>query len=709
MRIFEENSMFFATKPLSRPSLFKPSVLSVCFGIAFASHVGTVAAQDATNPKNNIGPGITRIEISSVSPAFGGKSFGKTGAYERVIGKAYGELDPNDPRNLVITDLKLAPTNARGRVEYSMDIYILRPADPGKGNHKLFMEVNNRGGKLFSSFNLSGAGNDPGNADPGDAFLMDQGYTLAWNGWDPSAPVGNYTLNINVPVAKNRDGSTITGPSYEYIEFDNATTKVYALSYPTATRDKSQARLTVRQHLTDVATIIPDSGWDYGADGKSIVLAGNAPFQQSAIYEFTYTAKDPVVAGIGFAATRDFVSFLRYSRKDAYGNSSPVGADLNRAYAFTISQPGRYMNDFVWLGFNEGGNHHKVFDGVENWIAAGTGDALNVRFAQPGRTERNRQNHLYAEGFFPFAYTPLSDPLTGKTDGRNARCDQSDTCPKIMSVNSANEYWVKTGSLVHSTVQGRDLPDPWNVRFYLLSGLEHTVSGAPPSAGVCQQVRNTTDPNPALRALFVALDAWVDENRAPPASRVPRVSEGTAVFVHPTSDYPVGVGRVQKSELGWPDIPGVTYTGVVTVRNVWDFGGRFAQGILDVNPPQATGKIYPSFVSKVDADGNEVAGVRLPPVAAPVATTTGWGLRAAPYGGPDGCESSGQSIPFATTQSERLNKGDPRLSLAERYGDHGGYVSAVAAAANKLMQERLLLPEDVKRYIHNAQVSNVLN
>ena len=683
------------------------NALKVIFLAAFsAALLGSCGGSSGPKP----GTGITRIDITSVeSPTFAGKTFGAVGAYEKLRGKAYGELDPEDPRNAVIADIKLAPRNVRGNVEYATDIYLLKPVDLAKGNHKLFMEVNNRGGKLFGAFNQSTGGNNPTTADDaGSAFLMNQGYTLAWNGWDPSAAVANDNLNISVPVVKNADGSSIIGPAYEYIVFDNATSLSYPLSYPAASRETSKARLTVRDHLNDTPVVVADGGWEYLTDSSIRLLPAGTAFRQSAIYEFSYTAKDPVLAGAGFAATRDFVSFLRNEAVDGANNRNPLAGDIKRVLAFAVSQPGRYMNDFVWLGFNEDLNQRRVFDGVENWIAAGTGEALNFRFAQPGRTERNRQNHLYPEGIFPFAYTTLTDSLTGKTDGRNARCSQTNTCPKIMAVNSANEYWVKTGSLVHTDLQGNDLKDPDNVRFYLLSGVEHTVAGsAVNSPGTCQQPRNTTDPNPVLRALFVAMDQWVD-GIAPPDSRIPRVADGTAVFVKATANSANGVGEVPQAALGWPTIPGVTYTGVATIRNLFNFGSQLSQGILGINPPSATGGIYPSFVSKVDADGNEIAGVRLPPVAVPVATTTGWALRAAAFGGPDGCESFGQIIPFKATKPLREAAGDPRLSLAERYADHAAYVNAVAAAANKLAADRLLLQADVDRYVTAADASSVL-
>jgi hypothetical protein len=653
---------------------------------------------------------ITKIQITSTeSPTFEGRTFGpdgSVGAYEKLRGRADGELDPADPRNALITDIELAPRDAGGKVKYSMDIYILKPIDLTKGNHKVFMDVNNRGNKPFGNFNGSTGGNNPTTAaHAGDAFLMHQGYGLVWNGWDPGATVGGDRLTISVPVATHPDGSAITGPSYEYIVFDNSTTTSSALAYAAATLDKSQARLTVKQHLTDPAVDIPPSGWDYTTPAGTAIKLTSGAFQQSAIYEFSYTAKNPVVNAIGFAATRDFISFLKYAGADDFGNANPLSGHARQLYTFTVSQPARYLNEYETLGFNEDEQGRRAIDGILNWLGGGNGVNMNFRFGQPGRTERNRQNHRYPEAPFPFAYPLLTDPYTGKSAGRGVRCAATGTCPKAMQVNSANEYWVKTASLLHTDPTGRDLPrDPENVRFYLLSGVEHTGSGAQPnSPGNCQQNRNTTDPNPALRALFIALDEWVTQGVRPPRSEVP--GPGTAVYSIPLSD---GVGNVPQDKLGFPNIPGVTYTGVITVRHLFDFGPRFDEGIMDVNPPDFSGPVYPSFVSRVDKDGNEVAGIQLPPVAAPIATTTGWALRRAEFGGPDGCEGSGQEIAFRTTAAERVAAGDPRLSLEERYGTHEGYVDAVAAKARSLQARRLLLPADVQRYIDKAQASNVL-
>jgi hypothetical protein len=261
---------------------------------------------------------------------------------------------------------------------------------------------------------------------------------------------------------------------------------------------------------------------------------------------------------------------------------------------------------------------------------------------------------------------------------------------------------VKTGSLLHSDLSGNDLVDPPNVRYYLISGGQHGGPSPANSLGICQQFGSTVDPNPVLRALFIVLDQWLDGTE-PPASMVPRRSDGTAVFSNITVNSPLGIGTVSQSALNWPTIPNVLYTGLITVRNFFNFGPQFNEGIISINPPNPTGLYYPTLVSKVDIDGNELAGIRLPHVTVPFATSTGWNLRRAANAGNDGCEGSGSSIPFAPDRATRMNKGDSRLSLTERYGNHSGYVAAVIAAVNVLVKQRLLLPADVPAYITAAQ------
>jgi len=652
--------------------------------------------------------GITRLRIDSTEVAFDGRTFGKVGCYVKLRGTASGALDPDDPRNAMITDLALAPRNADGLVEYSTDFYILRPADPAAGNGRLVFEVTNRGRKLFGAFNGSAnLTNDPKTAaDAGSGFLMHAGYSLAWAGWDPTVPAGDDALRLGVPVARGKDGSRITGPSYEYLVFDAPGVTQATLAYAAA-EGNHPAVLTVRDHLTDPPVVIERSDWEYAGPKSIRLLPTGSSFKQGAIYEFVHTVVDPSVCGIGFAATRDFLSFLRDpSGKGSAGiprHDDLLGHAVTRVLGLAISQAARFINDFVWLGFNQDLEGGRVFDGVLTWMGAGTGAGLNVRFAQPGRTERIRQHHLYPEATFPFAWHTLTDPVTGRSDGRAQRALESGTMPRLMVVNSSNEYWSKTASLAHTDLDGKDLPDPDSVRFYLLASTEHTIAGsAPDLCGPCRHARNTIDPNPALRALFVALEEWLD-GIIPPPSAVPRTAEGTAAFIEPCADSYHGIGVVPAAALGWPALPEVLYTGVATIRNRFDFGSEAASGVLSKLPPARTGVFHRSFVPVVDADGHDVAGIRLPPVAAPLATYTGWGVRADDCGGPDGCEQFGQRIPLLPNLGQRQARLDPRPSLEERYGSKAGYVAAVAGAAHDLVRRRLLLEADARAYIAEAE------
>jgi hypothetical protein len=643
---------------------------------------------------------ITGVTWTTVqSPTFGGLSFGSVGQYEKMRGIATGELDPNDPRNKVITDIDIAPRNAAGMVEYSMDVFILKPTDASRGNRRAVLDFNNRGGMRIGLLNHAAAMNDPSTAaHAGDGFIMRQGYAVVANGWDFGA-AGAANMKITVPTLPG-----LTGPSYEYIVFDNAGSTSHTLAFPAATLDKSQARVTVRARLDDAPQVLPDSAWDYTSGaGTAIGLAGGAPFQQSAIYEFTYTAKDPVVSGVGMAATRDWLTFLK-TAPASQGN--PLAGHVQLVYSYSISQPSRTLNDMQYLGFMQGEDGRRALDGILSHTGGGSGDQINYRFGQTGRTERNRQNHLYPEGIFPFAHPVLTDHLSGKTGGRSERCMATNTCPMRFEVNSSNEYWVKAGSLLHTDTHGRDLKDPDHVRFYLVSGTSHGV-GNPASMGSCQQLLNGTSPYRLHRALLAALDEWVSNGTTPPKSEIPRHANHTAAAV---ARLGFQTGYVPQAELGWPSIPGVTYNGLITTRYWLDFGPELdSKGLIADYPPSLDGRpAYPIFVSKVDKDGNELAGVRLPQVEAPVATTTGWGLRRAGFSENEGCEANGQTIAFARTRAERLASGDPRRSLEERYKDHAGYVKELRKAAEKLQKQRFLLAEDVERYSAEAEASDVL-
>jgi alpha/beta hydrolase family protein len=674
--------------------VLRSAVLSVLLALT----AGVTPLANAAQPIMPAAGGITRLEITRVeSPTFDGHAFGNVGQYVKLVGRAYGEVDPNDPRNAVITDLSLAPRNSSGMVEYVTDVFILKPLDPSKSNHRLFFDVNNRGDMraLSSMDNAATGGNDPTAAnDSGNGFLLEQGYTIVSAGWDATVLPGNGRLTITVPVAKNADGSTITGPALEELVVDDTTTVTLPLTYAAASPDKSNANLTVRVRYEDPPMPVPAQGWAFTDDTlKTVSLAPNGTaFQQGRLYEFTYTARDPLVAGLGFAALRDVATFLHRGTLDDQGNPNPLAGDVQFIYTFCSSQPCRTMHDYLWLGFNQDEAGLRVFDGVLNWVGGGDGIFMNYRFAQPGRTHRQHIARWYPEYQFPFANQVLLDPVTGKSDGRLRRCGDTGTCPQIFEVNSENEYWAKAMSVFQLDGEGNDLADPANVRYFLMSSLPHGAGSGP---GICQQNRNPLGPNPVLRALLVDLDQWVTSGTEPPPSRMPRRADGTLV---PSSPQDV---------VGFPAIPGVIYNGRNHTGDLFDFGPQFDKGILSIVPPTLLGTPYPALVPRTDSDGNDLAGIRLPDVAAPLATYSGWNLRAVPSGANDGCDASGQKIDFTQTQAERLAKGDPRPSIEERYPTHDTYVNAVTQAATDLQQQRLLLDQDVQQYIQAAEQSPI--
>jgi hypothetical protein len=638
---------------------------------------------------------LTRLKIDRMEPFADGKEFEIAGGYLRVTGTAYGELDPRQPLNTVIVNLDKAPRNERGLVEYEADFYIMRPADLGRGNRKILYEVVNRGRKNLlpvlheASETSPGAFNEPATAtDAGTGFTFRAGYTLVWSGWDPDAPRGNHGLTMRAPVA-TEGGAPIVKTIRDEFVFGTRipTTRLTApLSYEAATLDQSQARLTVRAREGDPRTEIPPSQWVY-ADARSIkLLPEGTTFQPGLIYDFWYPAKDPKVLGIGFAATRDLVSFLRYEARDRAGTANPValnGGDpgVRAVLAFGVSQSGRYLRDHVALGFNQDETGRKIFDGILSHVA-GIGKVFaNYEFGQPNRTRTQHEDRGFPENHFPFAHATLTDPVTGQTGGVS-RADGFD--PLVIEVNTSTEYWQKGASLLHTDPLGQqDIAILPSVRHFLVAGTQHGGrSGMRAARGSGVHPRNPHDPTPALRALLVALDRWVTEGVEPPTSRVPTRAAGTLVA---------------PKDLQFPAIPEVQAPGFanrVDVLKDW------------VHPEPTPVNAYTALVPQVDGDGNEVAGIRLPSIAVPLATHTGWNLYKAPYPEGELCDREGSYLPFAKTKAERLANGDPRPSLEERYGTHEAYVRRVKEVVQELQDARLLLPEDAGRFVNEAASRN---
>lgn len=629
-----------------------------------------------------------KIEISHIGPAFDALSFGSVGPYEIVTGVVQGEVDPGHPLNAAIVNLDRAPRNGAGGVEYQVEFCLLKPADMRRHNGRILYDVLNRGNKLgLNAFNDAPARNDIKDAaDAGNGFLMRQGFAVLWSAWQGDVAAGEGRMLAHFPIA-TANGAPIVARNRDEFIFNHIHDPAAApLSYPADSLDQAHATLTVRQRESDPRVAIPASGWRY-LSSKAIEVDRPAEFDAGAIYEFIYPARDPIVMGLGFAAMRDTVAFFRRRAADDHGRPNPLNLDgsgpsIASVFAFGASQSGRFLRDYLWQGFNEALEGGKVFDGVMPALAGSRKTFTNFAFAQPGRFSCQHEDHLTPGDQFPFSYASRLDPISGRVDGILERCVKSNTRPKIMHIDSSCEYWQGRASLVvaDEAVNKSKVLD--EVRVYLYAGTQHGGRLATTFFTFCSYPGNPVEMNPGYRALLVALDEWVNAGVAPPPSRHPSAGDGTLVPALP------------QHLQGFPVIPGVSYTGLVNRLSEVDYGPQ---------PPRPiAGHDYVVLVPKVDADGNEIAGIRLPDVAAPMGTYTGWNPRRA--GLAEG-ESTllGCYIPFAATASQRLTAGDPRPSLEERYQSHDAYVDAVARAARELQESRLLLPEDVERYIEAAR------
>jgi hypothetical protein len=671
---------------------------------------------------------ISRITITSNEPAYGGASFGTVGAYRFVTGIAYGEVDPKDRRNALIQDIELAPRNAKGMVEYSTPFQLLMPADASKGNRTLLFEIVNRGRLLdLDLFNV-GVSNT---AAAGDGFLESQGFTVLWAGWQadmvipPAAPAPGRPgalLGMTAPVATNK-GQVITGPvraewilsepnSTQNIEVPD--TNLITPGYPTATLDNKGLTMTQRETQYGSRYVIPNDQWAF-ADCTTKPFPGNPDplkvcmkngFDTNHIYELVYVGKNPIVMGLGLAAIRDVGAFFHTAVKDDDGTPNPVAGEIRHTLVNGISQSGRVLRTFLQLGFNEDEQGRMVYEGANPHIAVG-GNFINFRFAQPARLAGTQHMETqYPGAEFPVTYGRVTDSLTGKTSGILDRCAKTNTCPKIIHTMTDTEYWQSSGRAVTTDALGkRDIEIPANVRIYQLSSNHHggrspvlALPSAPPKG--CEQLPNANTYTYNLRALLVALQEWVADGTTPPPSRYSRVSDKSLV---PLNDLTFPKIPNASGPLGVPGVSGPE--GIFNTRFLYDRGPRFnameASGFVDKEPP-VRGKQYPSLVPRVDADGNDVAGIRSHVLQAPLGTYTGWNVRVAGFSQGDSCDLVGAYIPFSILASDRQANGDPRLSLQERYTDTDGYVKAVTTAVNALVVDHLMLPSDAAGAISDA-------
>jgi len=640
---------------------------------------------------------VKRVEITSRTDVQGGKSYGAAGAYERIIGRIYFSLPISNPHNQPIVDLDKAVNLKDGEVEFSADFIAVRPKDPTKGNGSLLLEVPNRGrGRIIG---LVDGGDWTLAGDVGDAWLLRNGFTIVSLGWQWDAE-GADALRLYAPIAKDH-GKTITGllrgdftPPQAMSEIPLGHLIVGTIGgteYPSANPDDPRNVLTVRDSRETPRTVIPRSEWQFAhrVEGKLLPsdrhIHLNSGFQPGKLYEYVYVVSDPVVAGAGFAAVRDFAAYAKHD-PDAI-------APAARVYGEGISQNARFLRDFLYQGFNADEEGRMALDGVLAHVAGAGRGSFNYRFAQPSRDAQPTSSVFFPTDIFPFTDQPEKDPVTGETGGLLDHANAGHVVPKIFFSNTSYEYWGRACALIHTSVDGlQDATISADVRIYHFTGLQHFSGPFPPEKGsgdlLGQEPQSPLPVRYFWRAMVANMDAWVRNGTLPPPSSYPKLSDGTLV---PLERY------------AFPKIPGVNMPHEANAAYHLDFGSNWRDGILSVQPPRVGAK-FPVLVPQVDADGNERDGVRLPEFAAPLATYASWNLRDPSIGAPDQRVAFEISfIPFPKTAADRQKVVDPRKSIAERYANRDMYLAQYTTALDELVKLRWILPEDRAAVLHRGE------
>jgi len=633
---------------------------------------------------------VVRIDVRSRADLLDGQPFGAAGPYEKVAGTIFFAVDPALPANRIVADVDKAPRNANGRVEFSADFFLIKPKRIERGNGAVLYEVSNRGGKgMIGFFNHAAGSLDPSTAaEMGDGFLMKQGFTLLWVGWQFDPPARPGLVRVYPPVATD-NGRPIRGlVRSDFVVTEKESAHSLAdrdhVAYVVEDPKSPQNVLTVRDSVESPRRTVPRDQWSFTADGTHVAL--DTKFEPGRIYEVVYSALNPPVVGLGPAAIRDTISMLKYGSADAW--SIPSGA-IDRAIAFGVSQSGRFLRTYLYYGFNRDERNRKVFDGVIAHVAGAGRGSFNHRFAQPSRDGHPYLNFFYPTDIFPFSDAAQTDRETGITDGLLTHAGSPELQPKIFYTNSEYEYWGRSASLIHTTVDGSaDVPPMENTRIYLLTAGQHGPAGFPPTQTIGQQRNNPLDYRWAMKALLVAMDRWTATGTPPPPSRYPRIGDGTLVA---------------PDRLRFPKVPGITTSTTPHRAYRADYGPRFiSDGIVTIEPPRI-GTAFPILVPQVDGDGNGIAGIRMPELAAPLATYTGWNLFNARSGPTDTLSSmQGSYVPLLRTAADRKRTTDPRVSIEERYRDKDQYVGLVSKAALELIDQGYLLAEDLAPVLRNA-------
>lgn len=636
---------------------------------------------------------VVSFEIANRQPYAEGRAFGDRGPYEQWRGKVRFAVDPAQEANRRVVDLELAPRNAAGKVEFSADFEMLAPADLSKASGSLLYDVNNRGNRTcLGQFNGGG-----------DDFLMRQGFVVVWSGWIAETLPGGDRLRLTTPVATD-NGRPVRGVVRAEMAPDQPAERMNIAhwanqgSYRPSEAGLHGATLTWRLREKDARTPVPRSQWRLEqkwieADGErgqlpliELVLAGG--LQAGYLYELIYEAEGPVVQGLGLAGIRDLVSCLKHDQSERNPLRSADGSPVVRyTYGFGTSQSGRCLRMFLYDGFNADEQGRQVFDGVMPHVAGGGLGFFNHRFASPTRHNGQHDNHLYPADMFPFTYGDEHDPFTQTTDGILRRARAAGTVPKVMHTQSSSEYWHRSGSLVHTDPLGeRDAEIPADVRIYTFGGCQHGAgNGVAGERASGQLPANPSDYRPFLRALLLALDAWVREGREPPISVYPRLSHAT-------------LAGWQEPASGWQALPGVRYPEVIQQPEFLDRGPKFfSRRRTSIEPPMSRGH-YVVRVPAYDADDNERGTLLLPSVAVPIASFTSWNLRHRSIGAENELlVLTGGYVPLTKTAEQREAAGDPRPALFERYRDFDDYREKFMAAVGKLAAARYLLEEDLPR------------
>ena len=635
--------------------------------------------------------GLKRLEISKREPWAGGREFAGRGAYERLRGKAWFEVDPGAKANSLVVDLSLAPENKAGLVEFSADVEILAPADLSKAGGAIFYDVNNRGSPTCLGTISSG----------GDHFLMREGYILVFSGWIAELLPNGRNLVLDAPVATN-GGEPIRGlVRSEIVVSQKEARKALSGnsghgSYEPTKRGEREGVLTRRLREKDRRTVVERSSWKLEKSWPifqgvksalpKVELVLDGGFEPGVIYELVYEARNPVVQGLGMAGIRDLISFLKHSRRPSNPLLLESGSPAARyAYGFGTSQSGRLLRMFLYDGFNADEKGRKVFDAVMPHVAGGGLGFFNHRFASPTRYSTQHESHLYPTDYFPFSYGEQKDHLSGRTDGILRRARAAGVVPKVMHTQSSSEYWHRSASLVHTDTAGaKDVALPPEVRIYTFGGSQHGPGdGMPRLRSRGQLPSNPTNFRPLLRALVKAMDTWVRKGIEPPPSVYPGISAGSLV-------------GWEAAKSGWRPVPGVTYPGVIQQPALLERGPEFLRKRRASILPPREGGDYRVLVPGFGADNNEKGCLMMPAVAVPVASLTSWNLRHESVGAPGELLSlQGGYLPFLRDKKARTMAKDPRLSLLERYRGFEFYLEEYLAWGRKLVRERYLLEEDL--------------